>query len=88
MDFEITNPKLNGRTGRITFSPSVIGPKNAQGNVITNVDAQSGENGTMETPNVLTFAKYGRLPHLTGYVEQFAAVERTPSLKKLRLCEL
>ena len=42
----------------------------------------------IETPNIIVYTRYGRIPHLTVDVEQSLLGQKSPELRKMRLREL
>ena len=81
-----------GRTGKCNFIASKITD-------CSNIDSQRDLNETdgnlvglanliVETPNVITYTKYGRIPHLTADVERYISMKGMPEMKKIRLSEL
>ena len=93
MKFTISSKKSSSRTGIFHLLPSESGSSSRFGGYEDLETDSTSANPDffdlkVETPNVLVYTRYGRIPHLTADIERSLLGERTPQVKRIRLSEL
>jgi len=94
MKFTISNQKSSSRAGifhLLTSEPGsssgCVGYKDLETDN-TSSASQDCFGLKIETPNVIVYSRYGRIPHLTEDVERSLLGERRPQMRRIRLSEL